>query len=130
MPDRDIDAIESLRQAKDTLKKEIAKQIVGQEQIVEDMLTVMFSKGHCLVIGVPGLAKTLMVRTIATVMNLGFSRIQFTPNLMPSDITGTEIIDDAGTGGKREFRFIPGPIFALFSVFYTVFLYLCVGMCH
>ena len=91
---------------------EISKRIIGQERIVADMLTVMFSQGHCLVIGVPGLAKTLMVRTIATVMNLGFSRVQFTPDLMPSDITGTEIIDDAGAGGKREFRFIPGPIFA------------------
>jgi len=111
MADRDIEAIESLRQAKAILMEEIAKQIVGQEQIVEDMLTVMFSQGHCLIIGVPGLAKTLMVRTIATVMNLSFSRIQFTPDLMPSDITGTEIIDDAGTG-KREFRFIPGPVFA------------------
>ncbi len=111
MPDRDIEAIESLRQAKTILMEEIAKRIIGQEQIVEDMLTVMFSQGHCLVIGVPGLAKTLMIRTIATVMNLGFSRVQFTPDLMPSDITGTEIIEDTSTG-KREFRFIPGPIFA------------------
>ena len=108
----DLAAIRQLGESRQRLKDEIAKVIVGQEHIVDDLLTVIFSRGHCLMIGVPGLAKTLMVRTIADAIDLSFNRIQFTPDLMPSDITGTELINqDAATGG-REFKFVKGPVFA------------------
>src|SRR5438067_5393426 len=89
----DLEAIARLGSARKLLKEEIAKVIVGQEHIVDDLLTALFARGHCLMIGVPGLAKTLMVRTISQAIDLGFNRIQFTPDLMPSDITGTEIIE-------------------------------------
>ena len=98
--------------ARKKLKEEIAKVIVGQEHIVDDLLTALFARGHCLMIGVPGLAKTLMVRTIAQAIDLEFNRIQFTPDLMPSDITGTEIIEEDRTTGGRQFRFVKGPVFA------------------
>ncbi|MBM4086083.1 MAG: AAA family ATPase, partial [Planctomycetes bacterium] len=91
--------------------REIHKVVIGQEEVIDLMLTAMFSRGHCLVIGVPGLAKTLLVSTISKVLKLQFSRIQFTPDLMPSDITGTEIIEEDVTTGKRNFRFVKGPIF-------------------
>ena len=90
----DLEAIARLGEARKKLKEEIAKVIIGQEQIVDDLLTALFARGHCLMIGVPGLAKTLMVRTIAQAIDLEFNRIQFTPDLMPSDITGTEIIEE------------------------------------
>lgn len=94
------------------LRKEIAKIVVGQNDIVEQLLISLFSRGHCILVGVPGLAKTLLIRTLSKSLNLSFNRIQFTPDLMPGDITGTEIIEeDAGTG-KKMFRFIPGPLFA------------------
>ena len=86
--------------------------IIGQESIVDDLLTALFARGHCLMIGVPGLAKTLMVRTIARAIDLGFNRVQFTPDLMPSDITGTEIIEEDRESGGRKFRFVQGPVFA------------------
>ena len=108
----DLDAIERLGKARDVLKHEIAKAIVGQDRIVDDILTAMFSQGHGLIIGVPGLAKTLMIRTIAQVMALKFNRVQFTPDLMPSDITGTEIIEEDRSTGKRVFQFVEGPVFA------------------
>ncbi len=108
----DLEAIARLGAARTRLKQEIAKVIVGQEHIVDDVLTAVFARGHCLMIGVPGLAKTLMVRTIALAIDLEFNRVQFTPDLMPSDITGTEIIEDDRATGTRQFRFVKGPVFA------------------
>src|SRR5579872_3634524 len=108
----DLEAIARLGAARRKLKDEIAKVIVGQEHIVDDLLTALFARGHCLMIGVPGLAKTLMVRTIARAIDLGFNRIQFTPDLMPSDITGTEIIEEDRSTGGRQFKFVKGPVFA------------------
>ena len=108
----DLKAIEKLGTARQTLKTEIAKVIVGQQEVVDDLLTAIFSRGHCLMIGVPGLAKTLMVSTIADAIDLDFNRIQFTPDLMPSDITGTEIIEEDKSTGGREFKFVRGPVFA------------------
>src|ERR1700722_7383128 len=108
----DLEAIQRLGAARKKLKEEIAKVIVGQEHIVDDLLTALFSRGHCLMIGVPGLAKTLMVRTIARAIDLEFNRVQFTPDLMPSDITGTEIIEEDRSTGGRVFRFVKGPVFA------------------
>jgi MoxR-like ATPase len=101
-----------LKDAYDALRNEIAKVIVGQETIVEHMLIALLSRGHCLLVGVPGLAKTLLIRTLAQVLDLKFNRIQFTPDLMPSDITGTEIIEEHPGSGAKEFRFIRGPLFA------------------
>jgi MoxR-like ATPase len=91
---------------------EIGKVIIGQDKVVEQLLISLLSSGHCLLVGVPGLAKTLLISTLARVLNLKFSRIQFTPDLMPSDITGTEIIEEDHTTGKRQFRFVKGPVFA------------------
>ena len=108
----DLEAIQKLGAARKKLKEEIAKVIIGQEHIVDDLLTALFARGHCLMIGVPGLAKTLMVRTISRAIDLEFNRIQFTPDLMPSDITGTEMIEDDKVSGTRAFRFIKGPVFA------------------
>ncbi len=110
--ENDLAAIKRLGEARLRLKQEIAKVIVGQEHIVDDLLTALFARGHCLMIGVPGLAKTLMVRTIAQAIDLSFNRIQFTPDLMPSDITGTEIIEEDRSSGTRNFRFVRGPVFA------------------
>jgi len=111
---QDLEAIESLGRARDTIKAEIAKVIVGQDYIVDHILTAMFSQGHCLMIGVPGLAKTLMVRTIAEAMHLKFNRVQFTPDLMPSDITGTDILQREAAGDDANFKmvFAQGPVFA------------------
>ncbi len=94
------------------IKAEIHKVIVGQDQVVDELLTAMFCGGHALVVGVPGLAKTLLISTIAKTLSLGFSRIQFTPDLMPSDMTGTEVIEEDKTTGARELRFVKGPIFS------------------
>jgi len=104
--------VEQVKEAKERMYREISKVIIGQVKVVDEMLISLFSRGHCLVVGVPGLAKTLLVRTIAKIMNLRFNRIQFTPDLMPSDITGTEVIEEDRSTGKRSYRFIPGPIFA------------------
>jgi MoxR-like ATPase len=113
MPEsNDVHAIDQLAHAYDTIKSEISKVIVGQNEIIEQLLISLFAKGHCLLIGVPGLAKTLLIKSLGDVLDLHFSRIQFTPDLMPSDITGTEIIEEDQTTGKRVFRFIKGPIFA------------------
>lgn len=103
----DVEAANMLHQKYQTLKQEIGKVIVGQHDVVDAVLNAIFSNGHVLLVGVPGLAKTLLVRTISEVLDLRFSRIQFTPDLMPSDITGSEILDE-----KREFKFIRGPLFA------------------
>jgi len=94
-----------------TLAKELKQRIVGQDEIVRDLFVALMVQGHVLMIGVPGLAKTLIVRSLAEILDLSFQRVQFTPDLMPSDITGTEILDETADG-KREFRFIPGPVFA------------------
>ncbi|RMH24820.1 MAG: MoxR family ATPase [Planctomycetota bacterium] len=104
--------IARVREASDALRGEIAKVIVGQEDVVDQILMAVFCDGHALLVGVPGLAKTLLVSTIARAMDLKFSRIQFTPDLMPSDITGTEVIEEDKATGRRELRFVPGPIFA------------------
>ncbi|QPJ65505.1 MAG: MoxR family ATPase [Candidatus Nitrohelix vancouverensis] len=108
----DMKLAAELVQAKEKVTREIGKIIIGQEEVIENLLIALFCKGHCLFVGVPGLAKTLLMSALARVLNLKFSRIQFTPDLMPSDITGTDILyEDQSTGG-RSFRFIKGPIFA------------------
>jgi MoxR-like ATPase len=108
----DHEAVERLNQAYRKITDELSKVIVGQRKVIEELLIGMFAGGHCLLQGVPGLAKTLMVRTLADSLNLSFNRIQFTPDLMPADITGTEVIQEDRVTGSREFRFLPGPIFA------------------
>jgi MoxR-like ATPase len=106
-----MEAIQKLKGAYDKMRAEIGKAIVGQEQVIEQLLVAIFSRGHCLLVGVPGLAKTLMIRTLAQTLNLTFSRIQFTPDLMPSDITGTEVIAEDKASGTRQLQFLKGPIF-------------------
>jgi len=108
----DVRIIENLKIAQVRLRGEIGKVIVGQGEVIELLLQAMLSRGHCLLVGVPGLAKTLMISTLAKVMRLSFSRIQFTPDLMPSDITGTDVIEEDRATGRREFRFVKGPLFA------------------
>jgi MoxR-like ATPase len=103
----DVAAVDAMREAYSQLREEIGKVIIGQDQVVKDSLISIFSNGHCLLVGVPGLAKTLLVNTIARVLGLNYNRIQFTPDLMPSDIIGTEILDE-----NRHFRFVKGPLFA------------------
>jgi MoxR-like ATPase len=105
-------AANDLRTAYSQIKSEIAKVIIGQDAVVEQLLISLLANGHCLLIGVPGLAKTLLISTLARVLDLKFSRIQFTPDLMPADITGTEIIEEDRSSGKRGFRFVKGPVFA------------------
>ncbi|MCX7732727.1 MAG: MoxR family ATPase [candidate division WOR-3 bacterium] len=108
----DVQAVARLAQARQRLEAELAKVIIGQKPVIEQVLTCLLAHGHGLLIGVPGLAKTLLVNTLARVLDLSFNRIQFTPDLMPSDITGTEIIDEDPDTGRRGFRFVPGPVFA------------------
>lgn len=108
----DMDAARLLKDSYDALRKEIGKIIVGQKIIVEQLLISLLARGHCLLIGVPGLAKTLLIKTLAQVLDLKFSRIQFTPDLMPSDITGTEIIEENTSTGTKSFKFVQGPVFA------------------
>lgn len=108
----DIEQLSELRSATERVRRQIATVIIGQERIVEQVLIALFARGHCLLVGVPGLAKTLLVRTIADTLTLAFSRIQFTPDLMPSDITGTEVIEENISTGEKMFRFVRGPIFA------------------
>ncbi|MBA2116570.1 AAA family ATPase [Bremerella alba] len=110
--ENDAAAAARLAEAYELLQREIGRVIVGQEEVIEQLLIALFAGGHCLLEGVPGLAKTLMVRSLASALHLQFNRIQFTPDLMPSDITGTEIIQENRTTGERAFRFIPGPIFS------------------
>ncbi|MGQ9603360.1 MAG: AAA family ATPase [bacterium] len=109
---KDIESVERLNQARQKILGEIRKVIIGQERVIEELLIALLSDGHCLLVGVPGLAKTLLVSTIARILDLRFSRIQFTPDLMPSDITGTEIIEEEKSTGRRQFKFIRGPVFA------------------
>jgi MoxR-like ATPase len=108
----DIEAVENLKKTYNEIISELGKVIIGQDSVIEQLLISLLSSGHCLLVGVPGLAKTLLISTLAEVLNLKFNRIQFTPDLMPSDITGTEIIEEDHTTGKREFRFVKGPVFA------------------
>ncbi len=108
----DLSAIERLNDGYRRIRKELAKQIVGQENVLEELLISIFARGHCLLVGVPGLAKTLMIRTLADSLSLSFSRVQFTPDLMPSDITGTEVLQEDKTTGQRVFKFLHGPLFA------------------
>jgi MoxR-like ATPase len=108
----DLQAVQKLNQACQRITAELAKVIVGQQQVIEELLIALFAGGHCLLVGVPGLAKTLMIRTLADALRLKFNRIQFTPDLMPADITGTEVIQEDRATGIREYRFLPGPVFA------------------
>lgn len=108
----DLEAVKKLQAAYASIREEMGKVIVGQDAVVEQLLIAIFSRGHCLLIGVPGLAKTLMISTLARCLSLSFNRIQFTPDLMPSDITGTEIIQENKSTGERSFQFMKGPIFA------------------
>jgi len=107
----DVRSVGVMKEAHDRIRSEIRKVIVGQDQVIEELLTALFAGGHCLIIGVPGLAKTLLIHSLADMLDLEFNRIQFTPDLMPSDITGTDIIEEDGAG-KRVFKFIRGPVFA------------------
>ena len=111
-PEADLAAVKELAEARRLLLGEIEKRIVGQRDVVDHLLTALFARGHCLFVGVPGLAKTLLISTVAEVLNLSFNRIQFTPDLMPSDITGTDVLEEDHTTGRRTFRFVQGPIFA------------------
>src|SRR2546429_6749063 len=112
MPDSDdVQAVLRLQRAYQQITAELAKAVIGQRQVIEELLVALFARGHCLLVGVPGLAKTLMIRTLAQALDLQFSRIQFTPDLMPADITGTEVIQDNRATGEREFRFVKGPVF-------------------
>jgi MoxR-like ATPase len=108
----DKEKVAALANAIKTIRTELKKVIIGQDDVVEQLLVSLFAKGHCLLIGVPGLAKTLLIRTLAQTMDLKFNRIQFTPDLMPGDISGTEVIEENVSTGQKVFRFIPGPIFA------------------
>ena len=109
---RDLELLERVTQVAEELRNELEKRIVGQHEVVEGLLTSLLANGHALLVGVPGLAKTLLISTLAEALDLKFSRIQFTPDLMPTDITGTEVIEEDRTTGRRVFRFVRGPIFA------------------
>ena len=108
----DLAAVERLEQGYRRITSELSKVIVGQKEVIEELLISMFANGHCLLVGVPGLAKTLMIHTLAEALDLSFSRIQFTPDLMPADITGTEVIQEDRLTGSRDFKFLRGPVFA------------------
>ncbi|MDR3639684.1 MAG: MoxR family ATPase [Isosphaeraceae bacterium] len=112
LQENDLAAVERLKDAFNKLKGELSKVIVGQQAVLEELLIAIFARGHCLLIGVPGLAKTLMIHTLADALNLTYNRIQFTPDLMPSDITGTEVIQEDKATGVRQFKFLRGPVFA------------------
>ena len=111
MQDGDVELVEKLHVKYAALKRELAKAIVGQEDVIEQTLIAVFSRGHALLVGVPGLAKTLLVRTLSEALDLDFRRIQFTPDLMPADVTGTEVLDEDKTTGAHSFRFVQGPVF-------------------
>jgi MoxR-like ATPase len=112
LTDADLQAVERLEQAYRRITAELGKIIIGQKSVIEELLISLFANGHCLLVGVPGLAKTLMIHTLAEALNLSFSRVQFTPDLMPADITGTEVIQEDKATGTRDFKFLKGPIFA------------------
>src|SRR5246127_1586071 len=108
----EAEVVRALANSYRRMTEQIGKVIVGQAEVVEQLLMALFSRGHCLLVGVPGLAKTLLVSTVSRIMHLSFKRIQFTPDLMPSDITGTDILQDDPETGRRRFVFLPGPVFA------------------
>ncbi len=108
----DLEAVAEVARARDEIVHEIQKRVIGQKDVIEHLLVALFARGHCLFVGVPGLAKTLLVSTLAETLNLSFQRIQFTPDLMPSDITGTDVLEEDPASGRRSFRFLPGPLFA------------------
>ncbi|MBI5723576.1 MAG: MoxR family ATPase [Planctomycetes bacterium] len=110
--DDDLKVVQSLTEAYGRMTEQLSKVIVGQQRVIEQMLIAIFCRGHALLVGVPGLAKTLLVRTLSEVLNLSFKRIQFTPDLMPSDMTGTDVLEEDRTTGKRVLRFVHGPLFA------------------
>ncbi|MDZ4778765.1 MAG: MoxR family ATPase [Planctomycetia bacterium] len=112
LPTDDVQAVQRLHEAYEKITRELTKTIVGQQQVIEELLIAMFARGHCLLVGVPGLAKTLLIRSLASTLSLKFNRIQFTPDLMPSDITGTEVIQEDKATGERAFKFLEGPVFA------------------
>ena len=112
LPVSDTEAVKQLQAAYAGMREQLAKVIVGQSDVIEQLLIAIFCRGHALLVGVPGLAKTLLVSTVSRVLDLSFKRIQFTPDLMPSDITGTEVLEEDHTTGRRIFRFVHGPIFA------------------
>ncbi len=112
MSAEELASVQKLQDAYAALKGELGKVIVGQSAVMEELLIALFCRGHCLLVGVPGLAKTLLISTLAKTLSLSFNRIQFTPDLMPSDITGTEVIEEDKLSGKRSLRFVKGPIFA------------------
>jgi len=107
-----VDSLEAVREKRDIIRSEVSKVIVGQQHVIDELLIALLSGGHCLLEGVPGLAKTLLVSTLAGVLDLKFQRIQFTPDLMPTDITGTEVLEEDRSTGRREFKFVKGPVFA------------------
>ena len=109
---KDLSIIQEMKEAHDMIVQEVSKIIVGQRQVINELLISLLARGHCLLVGVPGLAKTLLISTLARVLQLKFSRIQFTPDLMPSDITGTEIIEEDMGTGRKSFKFVRGPVFA------------------
>ncbi|UCD78345.1 MAG: MoxR family ATPase [Desulfobacterales bacterium] len=111
LKDDELIQVEEMGKKKSEIVSEIKKVIVGQDKVIEEILIALFCRGHCLLVGVPGLAKTLLISTLADIMELHFNRIQFTPDLMPSDITGTDVLEESATGKQRSFRFIKGPIF-------------------
>jgi len=108
----DVERVARLAEARTRILAEIGKRIVGQQEVVEHLLIALFARGHGLFVGVPGLAKTLLISTLAEVLDLSFNRIQFTPDLMPSDITGTDVLEEDHTTGRRVFRFVKGPLFS------------------
>src|SRR5476651_241752 len=108
----EADVVRDLASAYEKMTEQISKVIVGQTEVVEELLMALFSRGHCLLVGVPGLAKTLLVSTVSKILHLSFKRVQFTPDLMPADITGTDILQDDPETNRRKFIFLPGPIFA------------------
>ncbi|MEI6675632.1 MAG: MoxR family ATPase [Verrucomicrobiota bacterium] len=112
LPPDDVAAIDQLGKTYQAFRAELGKAIIGQDQVIEQLAICLFARGHALLMGVPGLAKTLLVSSVAQTFDLTFNRIQFTPDLMPADITGTDIIQESGVGGRREFEFIKGPVFA------------------
>jgi len=112
LPPDDVEAVERVKEAYNQIRTELAKVIVGQDDVIEELLVTLFARGHCLLVGVPGLAKTLLINSLSRVLSLTFKRIQFTPDLMPSDITGTDIIQEDPETGRRRFVFLHGPVFA------------------
>jgi MoxR-like ATPase len=112
IPDGAVESVDFFQESVIGIKEQIAKVVVGQKDIIDQLLICLFSRGHCVLVGVPGLAKTLLIRTVAQTLNLSFNRIQFTPDLMPGDITGTEIIEDDRESGHKTFKFVKGPVFA------------------